>query len=142
MGLKAFNYGANIVAYQKNGRNYGMCCSWAMQVDYDKICMLLGEQSTTGKKLAIGEIIGVSSLSSNQKEIAFHFGEGHSDEIDKFKNIEYRQESSGIIIKGAKVEMLVEVMDIIRLKGIESDIMLYGKIIKYYDHQDLTFLTI
>lgn len=51
MGFRAFNYGANAVCFQKNDRKYGMICSWATQVDYDKIVMLLGAQSVTAKKI-------------------------------------------------------------------------------------------
>lgn len=140
MNLAAFNCGANIVAYQKQGKNYGMCCSWAMQVDYDKICMLLGEQSVTGKNIAVGDIIGVSSLSSNQKELALHFGNDHSDTIDKFEGLDYRQEASALLIKNAKVQMVVEVIEILHLKGIENDHMIYGKIIKVLEAKELAFL--
>jgi hypothetical protein len=36
MGLSVFNYGANAVCFEKNGRKYGMICAWATQVDYEK----------------------------------------------------------------------------------------------------------
>ena len=67
--LRAFNYGANAVCFRKNGHNYGMICSWATQVDYDKIVMLLGAQSVTGSKISKGDIIGVSVLSTEQEDV-------------------------------------------------------------------------
>jgi len=45
MGFNAFHYGVNAVCFQKNERKYGMICSWATQVDYDRIVLLLGAQS-------------------------------------------------------------------------------------------------
>ena len=69
MGFNAFNYGANAVCFEKNGRKYGMICSWATQVDYDKVVMLLGAQSATGRNIAKGDIIGVSVLSAEQEDV-------------------------------------------------------------------------
>ena len=91
MSLTAFNYGANIVAFRKVDSNYGMCCSWATQVDEDKLCLLIGEQSITGQNIEKDDIIGVSSLASHQKRIAETFGNNHSNEINKFAYVEYNQ---------------------------------------------------
>lgn len=44
VGFNAFNYSANAVCFKKKERKYGMIWSWATQVDYDKIVMLLGDQ--------------------------------------------------------------------------------------------------
>ena len=48
MALNAFHYGVNAVCLEKAGRKYGMICSWATQVDYDKTVLLLGAQSVSG----------------------------------------------------------------------------------------------
>ena len=140
MSLIAFNYGANIVAFRKGDNNYGMCCSWATQVDYDKLCLLIGQQSVTGNNIEVGDIIGVSSLSTSQKLIAENFGEGHSDQVDKFIDLDYILKEQAILIDRAKVRMIVKVVDIIRLEGIEADKMIYGKIIEYKENETLEFL--
>jgi len=128
MELKAFNYGANAVCFQKNGRKYGMICSWATQVDYDKIVMLLGAQSVTGKNISRGDIIGVSALSSRQEDVMNTLGFNHSDEVDKFQNINFTVKDSAILINNASVNMVVEVIDVLHLAGIEEDNLVYGQI--------------
>jgi flavin reductase (DIM6/NTAB) family NADH-FMN oxidoreductase RutF len=124
--LTAFNYGANAVSFIKNERKYGMICAWAMQADYDKILMLLGTQSITGKNICKGDIIGVSALNENQQDIIKSLGENHSDDTDKFSNIKYTINDSAILIDGAINCMVVEVIDILHLEGIEQDNLVYG----------------
>ena len=87
MGFNAFNYGANAVCFEKNGRKYGMICSWATQVDYDKVVMLLGAQSATGRNIAKGDIIGVSVLSAEQEDVMERLGNHHSDQMDKLAGL-------------------------------------------------------
>lgn len=131
MGFSAFNYGVNAVCYKKNGRKYGMVCSWATQVDYDKIVMLLGAQSVTGKNISKGDIIGVSVLSEFQEDVMNTLGSNHSDEVDKFENINYTLSDSAILINDASVNMVVEVIDVLHLEGIEEDNLVYGFVISY-----------
>jgi len=131
MELKAFNYGANAVCFQKKGRKYGMICSWATQVDYDKIVMLLGAQSVTGKNISKGDIIGVSVLSEKQEDIMNTLGSNHSDEVDKFEGLNFTLIDSAILINNASVNMVVEVIDVLHLAGIEEDNLVYGKIKSY-----------
>lgn len=126
MELSAFNYGANAVAFVKNGRKYGMICAWAMQADYDKILMLLGAQSVTGKNIRKGDIIGVSALNEAQQDIVDVLGSGHSDERDKFTNIKYTINDSAILMDGASNCMVVEVLDVLHPEGIERDNLIYG----------------
>lgn len=126
MELNAFNCGANAVCFTKNHKKYGMICAWAMQADYDKILMLLGSQSITGKNISKGDIIGVSALSENQQSIVDALGNNHSDETDKFKDIKYTTNDSAILIDGASNCMVVEVLDVLHLKGIEQDNLIYG----------------
>jgi len=128
MGFSAFNYGANAVCHIKNGHKYGMICAWATQVDYDKIVMLLGAQSVTGKNIAKGDIIGVSVLSAGQEGVMNTLGDNHSDETDKFINLNYTIEGSAILIDGASVNMVVEVIDVLHLPGIEEDNLIYGAV--------------
>lgn len=126
MELSAFNYGANAVSFIKNQKKYGMICAWAMQADYDKILMLLGAQSITGKNISKGDIIGVSALSENQKDIVDALGLNHSDHTDKFTNIKYTIKDSAILIDDASICMVVEVLDVLHLEGIEEDNLIYG----------------
>jgi len=135
-GFRAFNYGANAVCFQKNGRKYGMICSWATQVDYDKIVMLLGAQSVTGKNISKGDIIGVSVLSTKQEDVMNTLGDNHSDVVDKFENISYTIKDSAILINNASIAMVVEVMDVLHLPRIEEDNLVYGLIKSYTKGND------
>ncbi|HHZ12060.1 MAG TPA: hypothetical protein GYA05_05040, partial [Acholeplasmataceae bacterium] len=108
MGAKLFNYGVNAVCFEKNGRKFGMICSWAMQADYDKILMLLGAQSVTGRNISRGDVIGVSALNVNQTDVRDKLGNNHSDEVDKFSDLDYTKEGSALLINGASVGMVVE----------------------------------
>ncbi|MFA6941266.1 MAG: flavin reductase [Clostridiaceae bacterium] len=131
MELSAFNYGANAVSYMKNGEKYGMICAWAMQADYDKILMLLGAQSITGKNISKGDVIGVSTLSENQQDVVDTLGSRHSDDADKFTNIRYTIKDSAILIDDASNCMIVEVLDVLHLPGIEEDNLIYGLVKSY-----------
>lgn len=131
MKLSAFNYGANAVGFIKNEKKYGMICAWAMQADYDKILMLLGAQSITGKNICKGDIIGVSALNENQQDIVDALGNSHSDDTDKFMNTKYTVQDSAILIDDASNCMLVEVLDVLHLEGIEEDNLIYGLVKSY-----------
>lgn len=141
MELQAFNYGANAVSFIKNGKKYGMICAWAMQADYDKILMLLGAQSVTGKNIQKGDIIGVSALNENQQDIVDALGDRHSDTLDKFSNFKYTIKDSAILIDGATNCMVVEVLDVLHLEGIEEDNLIYG-LVKSCTSKDKKFYTL
>jgi len=141
MEYRVFNYGANAVCFRKNGRNYGMICSWATQVDYDKIVMLIGAQSVTGKNISRGDTIGVSVLSERQENVMNTLGNNHSDEVDKFENLDFIPEGPALLINGASVKMVVEVIDIFHLPGIEEDNLVYG-LIKSVTKSDIPMLTV
>ena len=141
MNLKAFNYGANAVCFLKNNHKYGMICAWATQVDYDKIIMLLGSQSVTGRNIEKGDIIGVSVLSEKQVDVMNALGYNHSNEVDKFKNIDYTLTDTAILIDNASVRMVVEVLDVIHLNGIVEDNLVYG-LIRSYSTNEEKMLTI
>lgn len=128
MKLSAFNYGANAVCFIKDEKKYGMICAWAMQADYDKILMMLGVQSITGKNISKGDIIGVSVLNESQQDVVDALGFSHSDNNDKFTNIKYTINDSAILIDGASNEMVIEVTDVLHLEGIEEDYLVYGVI--------------
>ena len=68
-------------------------------------------------------------------------GNNHSDEVDKFKNLDYTLKDSAILINNASVNMVVEVIDILHLPGIEEDSLVYG-LIKSYTKSDEEMLTV
>lgn len=141
MEIKAFNYGANAVCFMKNGHKYGMICAWATQVDYDKIVMLLGDQSVTGRNIVKGDVIGVSVLNIHQEEVKDILGNNHSDEVDKFESINYTINGSAILINNASVTMVLEVLDVLHLEGIEEDNLVYA-LIKFANTNDEPMMTI
>ena len=133
---RVFNHTVNIVAYNKNEVKYGATIAWAMQADYDKILLLMGSQSVTGNNIEVGDIIGVSALNINQKDIAIKLGEGHSDEINKFENVEINQQQNAITIQNASREVVCEVMEIIKLQEAEEDNLVYARVISYKENND------
>lgn len=128
MSFSAFITGANHVGFVKHGKKYGMICAWAMQADYDKVLMLLGAQSVTGKQIEKGDILGVSALSIHQKHLFEVFGGHHSDTFDKYQSVNHTLKDSAIFIDGASNHMLIEVLDVLHLEGIEEDNLIYGRI--------------
>jgi len=122
----AFNYSVNAVCFQKNEHKYGMICAWATQVNFDKVLLLLGGQSITGKNISKGDIIGVSVLATKQENVRDTLGNNHSDAVDKFENLDYTLNESAILINNASIQMVVEVIDVIHLEGIEEDNLVYG----------------
>lgn len=140
MGSDVFHYGANAVCFEKSGRKYGMICSWATQVAYDRILMLLGAQSVTGRHITKGDIIGVSVLSTLQEDVMNTLGSGHSDEVDKFGNLDYTLVGSAILINNASVNMVVEVIDVLHLPGVEEDNLVYG-LVKSCTQSDAAMLS-
>ncbi|HIT44328.1 TPA: flavin reductase [Candidatus Avacholeplasma faecigallinarum] len=140
MQLRAVDHSVNIISYQKDGRKYAMCCAWVMMVDYDKLLCLLGSQSETAKHIKSNDIIGVSSLSTNQKDIAIKLGEGHSNLVDKLDGIDYKLDGNAITILNSKTELICEVIDVLHLKEIESDSLLYLRIIKHKENEKASFL--
>lgn len=127
MNLRAFLTGANVVTVNKN-KKYGMTCAWAMQTDYDKVILLLGEQSETGKNISVGDVIGISALAEGQENIANLFGEKHSSEIDKFNNDFWYIKDNAILINDARVRMVAKVKDIIKLEA-SDDLLIYAYVV-------------
>jgi flavin reductase (DIM6/NTAB) family NADH-FMN oxidoreductase RutF len=68
-------------------------------------------------------------------------GSNHSDEVDKFENLNYTLMDSAILINDASVNMVVEVIDVLHLAGIEEDNLVYG-LIKSYTQSDAAMLAI
>lgn len=135
------NMGANIVAFEKEKKKYGMTCAWCMQCDYEELLLLIGSQSCTGHHLNVGDRVGISALSKGQEEIANHFGDHHSDSYDKFANQKYHQQDSALLIDGAKVAMVCEVKNISHILGNEEDFLVHVKILSAEVIEDIPFLS-
>lgn len=141
MSLRAFNQGCNVIAFTKDDKKYGMVCAWATMIDYDKIGMLIGSQSVTGKMIKNGDIVGVSALAEGQKDIAIKLGENHSDEVDKFDGIDLLSSGSALYVKGSKVKMACQVLRIVTLID-RSDRFVILKVTDYKSNKDVKFLTL
>lgn len=127
MNIKAVDHSVNIIAMQKNGRNYGMCCAWCTQAGEDKLLCCVGPQSTTGRALEKGDTVGFSNLNRNQAGIAFQLGDlnRHSADADKLAGLTYTVDEGAILIPGARTEIKCRVLDILHLPGIEMENVLY-----------------
>ncbi len=138
--LRAFQMGANVVTLHKDKKFCAMTCAWAMMCDYDKILLLLGSQSDTGKSINIGDKVGVSALSKGQGNIAGFFGENHSLSFSKFNQHYLERYQDVYVVKEAKVQMVCEVIDILHLKGSEKDNLVQLKVVEFRDNDSLDFL--
>ena len=137
MALKAFRCGANILAYEKNNKKYGMTCAWAMMVDYGKVMMLIGGQSETGNNLELNDIVGISALASGQEKISRIFGMNHSTKVDKFMDVDYIQDETALLIKDAKVQMKAKVLEI---KNLDGDHLITFEVLKHQERDDVDYL--
>ena len=136
MSFRAMDHSVTVVAYEKGGKKYGMTCAWAMMVDYDKLLLLLGAQSSTAKNIKKNDFIGVSTLSKNQKDLALRLGENHSDEVYKLSGIEKSQDDTAITINQASRTMICRVLDVYHLPKIEEDSLVYLEIIEKEENND------
>ena len=137
MTLQAFRCGANILAYKKDNKKYGMTCAWAMMVDYGKVMMLIGGQSETGNNIKICDIVGISALSEGQHKVASLFGMNHSSQVDKFESVNYIEDDSAIVIKGAKVQMVAKVIEI---KNLDGDHLITFEVLHHTEIKDANYL--
>jgi len=141
MSLRAFNMGCNVLAFDKNNKKYGMVCAWATQIDYDKLGLLVGGQSVTGKVISIDSFVGVSALAEGQEDIALKLGENHSNEGDKFEGIDCDQFETAVFIKNAKVKMLCQVKKVMCLVNSEDKFVIL-QVIKHTSNKDKKFLSL
>lgn len=140
MEYKAMDHGVNIVTLQKNTQVYAMTCAWVMQVDYDKIVLLMGAQSQTGQQIQEGDILGISILNQEQMELATRVGETHSREIEKLQNISTMNLNGAIVLADSNRVLRVRVSQILHLEGIETDKLIYATITEGQDLQQKPFL--
>lgn len=138
MSFHAVLMGCNVISYEKIGVKYAMVCAWTTMVDFDKIVMLLGSQSVTGKNLFVGDYVGVSALASDQMDACLRLGSTHSDEDNKFKGVPYTNDHGVITIDGAKNRMVCEVLKIEELE--EGDRLVSLRIDSYIEDKEKSFL--
>lgn len=138
--MELVNLGVNIISYKKYGKNFAMTCAWVMPVNYDELYLLLGGQSDTSYHIEKGDIIGISALSSSQKDIALLLGENHSLQVNKLEKITYTTEETANIIEGAKVKMKGEVIDVFNPKDNDEDKVVHVKLYKIIEDENLEFL--
>ncbi len=133
--------GVNVVAYEKDGKKYGMSCAWATHVDYDVILFLIGSQSDTGNNLKIGDRVGVSALAKGQEDIAIHFGEKHSKSFNKFEKYELINDEGAYLVPNSHTRMVCEVINIFHPTTSPEDNMIEVKILKSDGDDSLEFLS-
>lgn len=141
MSLHAFASGCNVIATKKNGKIYGMTCAWATMVDYSYVGMLLGSQSETGNILEVNDIVGVSSLAKDQKDICLKIGEHHSSE-NKFDGVKLHMQNSAVLIDDAKVMMVCKVSKILHLIDGEEDRFVLLEVLDSKQDKEKEFLTL
>lgn len=132
MEIKAIDHNVNIIGMEKNGKRYAMCCAWVTQVGPEQVICAIGPQSSTGNAIEAGDIIGISNLKREQKTIAFQLGdmERHSADTDKLDGICFRNNDGAIIINNARVEMKGRVIEVLHLKGLEAENIVYVQILE------------
>jgi flavin reductase (DIM6/NTAB) family NADH-FMN oxidoreductase RutF len=125
----ALTHGCYIVTTVLDGRMYGMTCSWATQVDFDKVLLVLGGQSSTGRAIRKSGIFAVSVLSCAQKDLALRFGANHSSRKDKFAGVETREGRGGLpLIPGALKTLECE---LVAGCGFPDGICYMGRIVRF-----------
>lgn len=141
MKYRPFNHTISILSFKKGKDIFAATYAWFMQVGEDQIVGLLGDQSVTTHNIKVGDYVGLSVCSKEQLDVALYIGDTHSNEVDKLLGLPYFVDASGAItLKNSKVTMILEVVDIMHLKDIEADSLVYFKIIEYKDNQKLEHL--
>lgn len=141
MKFRPFNHTVSILAFKKEKEIYAATYAWFSQVGESEVVGLLGDQSVTTHNLKVGDFCGISVCSKEQKDVALYIGDTHSNEVDKLLGLPYFVDSTGAItLKGSKCTMIAEVVDIIHLKGIEADSLVYFKIHEYHENEKLDHL--
>lgn len=130
MELKLIDHNVNAIAFEKDGRRYGMCCAWCTQVAPDRLICAIGPQSATGRAIAKGNTVGFSNLAKDQQGVAFQLGdlERHSDSADKTAGLDVRTDGGAIFVNGARAAAKCTVLDVLHLDGIEAENIVYLKI--------------
>ena len=141
MKFRPFNQTVSILAFKKDKEIYAATYAWFSQVGEEEVIGLLGDQSVTTHNLKVGDYCGISVCSKEQKDVAVYIGDTHSDKVDKLLGLPYYVDATGAVtLKGSKYTMIAKVVDIIHLKGIEADSLVYFKVLEYNEDEKKDYL--
>ena len=116
--------GAYLVATNLNGRLYGMICSWATQITDNRILLCIGSQSHTGVAIRESREFSLSVLSENQYKLALKIGSTHSDDEDKFIDLDVEMfEGKLPLLKGACKHIVCDVMNYPALGEVDKSLI-------------------
>ena len=140
MSLRAYNHTVSIITKKEESKIFACTIAWMCQVGYEEVIGLIGEQSSTGKRLKKGDKVAINVCSKQMKDFASFVGSTSSQEVDKFASYPYYQKDDFITLKESKVIMLCQVKDILHLEGIEDDNLVYFKVEEYQVNADADYL--
>lgn len=142
MEFKAFASGVNVVTLEKDGRFYAMTVAWGMMCDYDCVLLLLGGQSDTGKALSKGDHLGITALADGQRPIGEAIGSCHSLQQDKRTMAPFQDFNGVSVIKGGKVKMRGEVIEVYHLPRCPEDNLVYVRVMEQETDGSKSFLVL
>lgn len=102
--LDKFSYGVYIITSKYENILAGLTCAWVTQVSFSPllIAVAIGKARYTHDIILKSGVFAVHILSEEQIELARHFGLQSGRNTDKFKNIDYELETTGVpILKNA-----------------------------------------
>lgn len=140
MSLRAYNHTVSIITKKEESKIFACTIAWMCQVGYEEVIGLIGEQSSTGKRLKKGDKVAINVCSKQMKDFALFVGSTSSQEVDKFASYPYYEKDDFITLKESKVIMLCQVKDILHLEGVEDDNLVYFKVNEYQVNEDADYL--
>lgn len=105
----ALTHGVYLITTTWQGRRYGMTCSWATQIDADRIMLVPGKQSSTGTAIRQSGRFGVNIPGENQRELALRFGSHHSNSKDQFANTSLVDDGAAPLFQDVNAHLVCEV---------------------------------
>lgn len=138
MHFKTFDHGVNIISLKKNNQFYAMTCAWSTQIDDDKVMCLIGEQSVTNSKIEINDIIAISVLNIEQKDLSLLIGDTHSNEFNKL--IDTIEIMDVVGYKNSNRILKCQVIELIKINQECNDLAVIAKIIQSEELNNKPFL--
>ncbi|MCU0722522.1 MAG: flavin reductase family protein [Planctomycetes bacterium] len=125
----ALTYGCYVVTTAWKGKRYGMTCCWATQTGPETILFCLGDQSSTKKAILKSRVFGVNVLARGQKDLALRFGEGRSEDEDKFRGAGAREGKLGVPLLPGCVKTVE--CRVVKGPSIEGEALIAGRIVDF-----------
>lgn len=138
MHFKTFDHGVNIVSLKKNNQFFAMTCAWSTQIDDDKVMCLIGEQSVTNSQIEINDIIAISVLNIEQKDLSLLIGDTHSNEFNKL--IDTIEIMDVVGYKNSNRILKCQVIELIKINQECNDLAVVAKIIQSEELNNKPFL--